>query len=295
VKKLLILSGKGGTGKTTIAGAFVYLSQANAVADCDVDAPNLHLILHDDVKPVREDFVGMNTFFVEEARCVRCDACRVACRFGAVSLDLDGRYSIRTDSCEGCAVCAFVCPAEAILEKEHIAGDLLLSVSNQRVFSTAKLRMGSGASGRLVTEVKKRLFANAKKEATLAIIDGSPGIGCPVIASISGVDLVLIVAEPSVTGISDMERVVKTAKGFGTRVAVCVNRFDTNLAKTQEIESYCKSEGLAFVGRIPFDPEVVSAVNRGLTIVEAECAAAAAVRRVYDETMRLVDRGERAG
>ena len=289
MKKLLILSGKGGTGKTTISGAFIALAGARAVADCDVDAPNLHLILHDDVEPVREDFRGMNKFSIDESLCVRCGACLETCRFEAVQIDADGKFTIREDACEGCAICAYICPVQAITESEHIAGDLLLSASDRRVFSTAELRMGSGTSGRLVTEVKKKLFARASKDTQVAIIDGSPGIGCPVIASISGVDMVLVVAEPSVSGISDMTRIVKTARGFGTRIAVCVNRFDTNLAKTVEIENYCREESIPFVGRVPYDPEVVNAVNRGLTIVEADCDAATAVRGVYEETIRCLE------
>jgi len=288
VKKLLILSGKGGTGKTTIAGAFVHLSGAPAVADCDVDAPNLHLILHDEVEPIREEFCGMNKFVIEDSLCIRCGACLEACRFDAIQRNTKGIYAIQVDACEGCAVCAYVCPVQAIREKEHIAGDLLLSISDRRVFSTAELRRGGGTSGRLVTEVKNRLFARTSEDSPIAIIDGSPGIGCPVIASISGVDMVLIVAEPSVTGISDLTRIVKTARGLGTRIAICVNRFDSNLNKTSEIESYCREENLSFVGRIPYDPEVVGAVNRGLTIVEADCEAAVAVRKVYEETMQCL-------
>ena len=147
--------------------------------------------------------------------------------------------------------------------------------------------MGSGNSGKLVSEVKQMKTAAANTE--LAIIDGSPGIGCPVIASLSGVDMALIVAEPSVSGISDMERIIKTAAQFETKTAVCINKFDTNIENTEKIERFCKERGLPFVGRIPFDPDAVKAINNGQTIVDIDCASGAAVKAVYNKTMKLFE------
>ena len=284
MKQLLILSGKGGTGKTTVAGAFIKLSNASAYADCDVDAPNLHLVMVQAASPQRSDYFGMPKAQINPDLCVKCDLCRQNCRFEAI--DPDFHYTVDAFACEGCGVCEKVCPVGAIQLVDSVAGDLML-YTEEAVFSTAQLKMGSGTSGMLVTEVKKQM-KSAAPAAPLAIIDGSPGIGCPVIASLSGVDMVLIVAEPSVSGISDMERIIKTAQGFETEIAVCINKYNTNFEKTEEIVAYCQTIGIPFVGKIPFDAKVVEAVNQGKSIVEVDCSAGSAVREVYAKTMRLL-------
>ena len=282
MRQLLILSGKGGTGKTTVAGAFIKLSGAGAYADCDVDAPNLHLVMRQAFSPRRSDYFGLPKAKIDRNQCVQCGLCHANCRFEAISAD----YAVDGYACEGCGVCEKICPVGAISLVPIVAGELMLFVGDA-VFSTAQLRMGSGTSGMLVTEVKKQMQSVAE-DVELAIIDGSPGIGCPVIASLSGVDMVLIVAEPSISGISDMERIIKTARGFQTRIAVCVNKYNTNLEKTTDIVRYCQENELPFVGKIPFDSKVVESVNQGLSIVDVKCSAGEAAKAIYRNTMQVL-------
>jgi MinD superfamily P-loop ATPase len=284
MKQLLILSGKGGTGKTTLAGAFIKLAKAKAYADCDVDAPNLHLVMQQSIKPKQTDFYGLPKAVINSAQCTYCDLCRKNCRFDAISR-VNDIYKVDTYSCEGCGVCEALCPEKAIVLKSVAAGNLML-YEDEAIFSTAQLKMGSGTSGMLVTEVKKQMNS-AAKAVEFAIIDGSPGIGCPVIASLNGVDLVLIVAEPSVSGISDMERIIKTAQQFQIKIAVCINKYDTNLVNTEKIEAFCKKLNLSLVGKIPFDAEVVKVINQVLSIVDVDCTSGRAVRKVFTEVSKL--------
>ena len=285
MKQLLILSGKGGTGKTTIASAFIKLANAKAYADCDVDAPNLHLITEQSSQPRKTDYYGLPKAEINPELCIECDRCRQNCRFDSISVDK--KYKVDPFACEGCGVCKAVCPVEAISLKPAVAGELMLYANEGEVFSTAQLKMGSGTSGMLVTEVKKQMKSEIVN-GNLAIIDGSPGIGCPVIASLSGVDMVLIVAEPSISGISDLERIIKTAAKFGTMTVICINKFDTNVENTEKIEALCKKQRLTFMGRIPFDSNAVKAINTGQTIVDIDCASGAAVKAVYNKTMKLL-------
>ncbi|NLJ57569.1 MAG: 4Fe-4S binding protein [Tissierellia bacterium] len=288
MKQLLILSGKGGTGKTTIASAFIKLSMAKAYADCDVDAPNLHLITKQRVEPEVTDYYGLPRAEINLDLCIQCDKCRQNCRFDAILVDED--YKIDPFSCEGCGVCEAICPVGAITLRPVVDGEIRLYANESQVFSTAQLKMGSGTSGLLVTEVKKQMKSSAV-ETNLAIIDGSPGIGCPVIASLSGVDMVLIVAEPSLSGISDLERIIDTAAKFGTKTAVCINKFDTNVEKAKIIEELCRKRKIAFVGRIPFDSAAVKVINKGQSIVDIDCTSGRAVKEVYNKTMKLLIQG----
>ncbi|HHT67251.1 MAG TPA: 4Fe-4S binding protein [Erysipelotrichaceae bacterium] len=286
MKQLLILSGKGGTGKTTVASAFIKLLKAKTYADCDVDAPNLHLVMAQKSEPKKTDYYGMPVAVINKDKCIRCGLCKESCRFEAISLEDD--FKINPFACEGCGVCELVCPVNAVNLKPAISGQLTLYADDENTFSTAQLKMGVGASGLLVTEVKKQMKTAANPRTKIAIIDGSPGIGCPVIASLSGVDMVLIVAEPSVSGISDMERIIKTARTFETQIAVCVNKYDSNILHTQKIENFCKEEGIVFTGKIPFDENAVKAINNGQTVVDIDCPSGLAIRKVFKETMLLL-------
>lgn len=255
MKQLLILSGKGGTGKTTVASALIELSNSNAFADCDVDAPNLHLVVSKMSGLIETDYYGFGKAVIDSSKCIHCGLCETNCRFGAIEDNVVGVFE-----CEGCGVCMELCPVQAITMSDYSSGSLMLYKNREKVFSTAQLKMGSGASGKLVTAVKKQLL-NEVYEEGVVIIDGSPGIGCPVIASISGVNMVLIVAEPTISGIHDMKRIIETTQHFGIMCAVCINKFDVNINNTIEIENYCNSLEIPIIGKIPFDETVVKAVN----------------------------------
>ncbi len=285
MKRLLILSGKGGTGKTTTAAAFIRFSGAQAIADCDVDAPNLHLVTQQEDAPICTDFFGGEKAAIDPNRCIACDQCRQHCRFDAIKIS-GSRYQVDEFACEGCGVCAYVCPHDAVALHPDIAGSRQLYAGN-RVFSTASLKMGRGNSGKLVSEVKLAMMKNVKN-AALAIIDGSPGIGCPVISSISGVDLVLIVAEPSLSGISDLKRLVQTIRSFQTNAAVCINKWDVSPERTREIESFCNANQIPFVGRIPYDPAASHAINAGLSVADLDCPARDALKQIYETTSLLL-------
>lgn len=285
MKQLLILSGKGGTGKTTISGSFIKLANAKAFADCDVDAPNLHLIAKQQNEPEKSDYYGLPKAFIDKFFCVKCGKCEQYCKFNAISV-VNRRYVVNENACEGCGVCECICPARAIEMRPAVAGEFEL-FKGDKIFSMAKLKMGSGTSGKLVTEVKKKMIAEAK-DVKLAIVDGSPGIGCPVIASLSGVDMALIVTEPSLSGISDMERIIKTAKHFGTNAMVCVNKFDTNIENTERIEKYCQDNDLPFVGKIPYDKQAVVAINSGKSVVDVDCPSGDAIKIIYEKVIQTM-------
>ena len=286
MKELLILSGKGGTGKTTIAGAFIKLAQAQAFADCDVDAPNLHLSMELKDEAKVKDFYGMDKAYINQDKCISCGICKENCKFKAINYDGDkNKYTINPYGCEGCSVCQFLCPEDAISMEKDVAGQLILYDKNQ-IFSTAKLKMGSGNSGLLVSEVKKQV-KSINRGIEFSIIDGSPGIGCPVIASITGVDMILLVAEPTISGISDLMRIIDTANHFKVPMVLTINKYDINEDLSKKIEAICREKEIDFVGKIPYDKKAVEAVNKRLTVVDIDCQAGKSIKKVFDKTMNL--------
>lgn len=285
MKKLLILSGKGGTGKTTTASAFIDFAKAKVFADCDVDAPNLHIVSQMKGEEEKTDFYGSQKAFVKTEKCTGCGKCQEFCRFDAVKV-MEGKAHIVDYTCEGCGLCQYVCPWDAVEMKDDVAGKLTL-IKGESVFSTAILKMGRGNSGKLVSAVKTAMI-NAAPEEEIAIIDGSPGIGCPVIASMSGVDLVLIVAEPSMSGLSDLKRLVETADTFQTKVMVCVNKWDTNPEKTEEIKRFCQENNTPWAGQVPYDKSVSIAINEGRSISKIQCPARDALYDIYMKTMEEI-------
>lgn len=286
MKQILILSGKGGTGKTTVASAFVELGRIHAYADCDVDAPNLHLVVSQTSAPIKSDYFGFGKAVIDSSKCIHCGLCERNCAFGAIENEKVSIYE-----CEGCGVCTKICPANAIKLSDYSSGSLMLYKSENSVFSTAQLKMGSGASGKLVTAVKKQI-PSVEKDDEIVIIDGSPGIGCPVIASISGVDMALVVAEPTISGIHDMKKIIDTARHFNVVCVVCINKYDVNLDNTQKIEEYCSELEIPVIGKVPFDTAVVKAVNSCKSIAcYPESTAANALSKIWDEVITILLQG----
>lgn len=264
MRQLTILSGKGGTGKTTITASFATLAKNAVIADCDVDAPNLHMLLHPEVTETQE-FKGSNMACIDEERCIECSLCREKCAFGAITSDI----KIDAISCEGCGVCAFVCPANAIVMSERVSGEAYISSTKYGSMSHAMLYAGESNSGKLVTLVRQNAKLWAKREnSDFIFIDGSPGIGCPVIASIAGVDAALVVTEPTMSGIHDLERVLQLLDHFKVVPFVCVNMYNINRENTESILGFCRENSVEVVGRISFSPKVTEAMVNGKTILE---------------------------
>jgi len=293
MKQILILSGKGGTGKTTIVAAFIELLEAKAFADCDVDAPNLHLVMNMYGQPEVEKFYGMDKAVIDEGICTGCGQCLEHCHFDAIEEIMTGsgiKYKVNPYACEGCSVCDYVCPSEAISLVRKLSGKTNIYYKDV-VFSTATLKMGNGNSGKLVSEVKNNMKNKLDTDLVeLAVIDGSPGIGCPVIASITGVDLILLVTEPTVSGISDMKRVVEIAEHFKIPIAICTNKYDVNKEKTDEIRTYADVNGLPFVGVVPYDTQVAYATNQGKNIMKVKSKAGDAIIEVLGKTLDVLNK-----
>jgi len=262
MKQLVIISGKGGTGKTIISACFASLARSKVMVDCDVDAANLYLLLHPEIQE-SQIFSGGMKARIEQNYCSRCGECVDACRFSAINEKSDGEFIIDPISCEGCGVCYHVCPVEAVEMEKSISGEWFVSHTKYGPFVHARLGIGEENSGKLVTEVRKKAMELAEQNnLDLVIIDGPPGIGCPVIASLSGADLALVVTEPTLAGIHDMERVVEMAHHFKIETACCINKYDINLENSAIIEDWCQKNSIPLMGKIPFDEDVThSMVN----------------------------------
>lgn len=235
-----------------------------------------------ETEPEKSDFIGAEKAWIDPEKCVGCGICMEHCRFKAIQM-INRTCQVQEYACEGCGVCEYVCLNDAVEMREDIAGRLDLYQGNT-VFSTAELKMGRGNSGKLVAEVKFKLF-DAVPETDLAIVDGSPGIGCPVIASISGMDMVLIVTEPTTSGLSDLKRLLNSTEVFQIKTAVCVNKWDVNAEQTAAIEEFCRINHILFAGKIPYDKTAVSAVNAGHSIAYFDCPARDALLEVYQNTV----------
>jgi MinD superfamily P-loop ATPase len=263
MKEIVVLSGKGGTGKTSIVASFAALARSKVLADCDVDAADLHLLLMPVVKEEKEFWSGQ-VAVIEREKCTECGLCQELCRFGAIR-----DFEVDPVSCEGCGFCYQVCPVDAITMEDSMAGHWFTSETKYGYLCHARLGIAQENSGKLVALVRQNAKLIAEKQNLDYIItDGPPGIGCPVISSLSGASLALLVTEPTLSGIHDLERVIGVCRHFGVPVLVCVNKYDLNEENTYQIESYCGSEGIEVAARIPFDNIMTEAIVQGLPVVE---------------------------
>jgi len=279
MKSITIISGKGGTGKTILTASFAALAESKVMADCDVDAADLHLILKPEIQR-EEIFEGGKAAQIDQVKCVNCGECIAACRYDAISDD----FAVDPINCEGCALCYNICPVEAIKMKASMQGRWYISKTRYGPMVHAKLGIAEENSGKLVALVRQQARLIAERDnLDYIIVDGPPGIGCPVISSITGTDLAVVVTEPTVSGLHDLQRVVGLANHFGIRSLVCVNKYDLNVQFTNQIETYCRNNGAEFLGRIPFDTVVTEAMVNGKAVVEysEDGAVSKEIKRIW--------------
>jgi len=281
-RQLVVISGKGGTGKTSVVAAFAALAGGAVLADCDVDAADLHLVLRPEPGD-EHDFSGRRQAVIDAEACTACGRCAEVCRFDAVLTSAGGRYEIDTIACEGCALCARVCPVGAITMEPVENGSWMVSETRFGPLVHARLGVAEDNSGKLVTLVRNEAYRVAEERSLpLVIVDGAPGIGCPVIASLTGADLVLVVTEPTVSGRHDLDRVVQVVRQFRLPFAVCVNKADLDPAMSERIGSEAFAAGAAFVTTVGYDPEVTRAQVEGTDVITHGGRAAAEIARLWE-------------
>jgi len=288
MKELLIISGKGGTGKTSITASFAALAKNAVFADCDVDAADLHLILNPEIRE-RHDFYSGHEAVIREADCAGCGLCNDLCRFDAVKKSGD-KFQIEPSSCEGCGVCVEFCPVKAIDFPNRLCGEWFLSKTRCGTMVHARLGIGAENSGKLVSTVRSqaRQFATAV-QADWILVDGPPGTGCPVIASITGADAVLAVTEPTVSGQHDLQRVIELTRHFQIPAFICVNKWDINPAMTATIEAAATLSGATVLTRIPYDRSITEAQLRGQSVVEySEGIASQFIQTLWEKLCQLL-------
>ncbi len=285
MKELVIISGKGGTGKTSVTASFAVLAEKAVLADCDVDAADLHLVLKPDVRE-RHDFRSGHEAVIREADCTGCGVCLDLCRFDAVrrhDTEAGSRCVIDPVACEGCGLCVRFCPDQAIDFPERLCGEWMVSDTRCGPMVHARLGVAAENSGKLVATVRQEARRIAEAQGRkLVIVDGPPGIGCPVIASLSGAAQVLVVTEPTVSGEHDLARVLKLAAHFGIPAAICVNKWDLNPEMTERIEKQARTLGATVAGRIRYDRAVTQAQIRERAVVETDAPCAEDIRALWE-------------
>jgi MinD superfamily P-loop ATPase len=264
VKQITVISGKGGTGKTILTASFAALAEKACFVDCDVDAADLHLLLNPEVKE-KHTFRSGLTAKIDKESCTGCGECIEVCRFNAVNEDFD----VDPISCEGCKICSIVCPSRAITMEENLSGEWFVSITKYGPFVHARLGIAEENSGKLVMKIRQAAQEIAEGEKLdYIIIDGPPGIGCPVIASLSGVDLALIVTEPTISGIHDMERIADVAVHFSIPTKVVVNKYDINLDNSKSIGEICRKRNIELLAHLPFSEKFVQSMVKGIPMPE---------------------------
>jgi len=289
IKEIVVLSGKGGTGKTSVAAAFGLIAgRAAIIADCDVDAANMHLLLKPDFA-YSEEYFGGDVAILDQDKCTLCGKCKEVCRFNAVDF-VDGRYSIKNLNCEGCGYCARVCPSEAITMVERKSGDLYISaIKSGSQMVHAKLGAGAENSGKLVAQVKKNASRIAAKQGCEYVIaDGAPGIGCPVVSSLSGASLAVMVTEPTKSALHDLKRVLMVTKRFNVKTLCIINKYDINIDQTKVIKEFLEKEGIAHLADIPFDVSFVKAMGQAKSIIEVDPKIKSLMENVWKKITEIV-------
>jgi MinD superfamily P-loop ATPase len=288
--ELVVISGKGGTGKTSLVASFAVLARQSVLADCDVDAADLHLVLQPQIRQ-RQTFTGGKKARIRPGHCTACGKCEELCRFNAIFFDGPGNgrvprtFRVDTAACEGCGVCAWFCAEEAIEFVPAVAGEWFVSETRCGPMVHAQLGIGAGNSGKLVTIVRAEAQRIARERgSSLILVDGSPGIGCPVIASITGASQVLAITEPTLSGEHDLERVLLLARQFGIAASVCVNKWDLNAAMAQRIEAKATYLGASILPHVPYDSAITEAQRKGMAVVEfGDTPAAQAIQKGWIE------------
>ncbi|NLX26483.1 MAG: 4Fe-4S binding protein [Lentisphaerae bacterium] len=283
MKELVIISGKGGTGKTSVTASFAALASNAVLADCDVDAADLHLILNPEICH-RHDFYSGHEAVIREADCIACGLCQTLCRFDAIQ-ESGGTFRVDSASCEGCGVCKAFCPSGAIDFPDRLCGEWFVSKTRFGTLIHARLGIGAENSGKLVSTVRAQAKQFAQTiQADWILVDGPPGTGCPVIASITGADAVLAVTEPTCSGQHDLLRVLALARHFKIPAFVCINKWDINPEMTGKIEATAAEAGATILGRIPYDKSITTAQINGQSVVELNNGAASqAIQTLWEK------------
>lgn len=287
MREIVIISGKGGTGKTSLAASFAVLADRPVITDCDVDAADLHLVLAPEIKE-RHEFRGGREAVIRADDCIGCSLCLDYCRFDAVKTREDPLrgpvFSVDSVACEGCGVCVRFCPVEAIDFPERLCGEWMISETRCGPMVHARLGIAAENSGKLVSTVRQEARRIAEREnRTLILVDGPPGIGCPVIASVTGSDLVLAVTEPTVSGAHDLERVLSLTRHFDIQAAICVNKWDLNPGMADRIEQKAREMGARVAGRIRYDRSVTQAQLQDKAVVETDAPCVEDIRKIWSE------------
>jgi MinD superfamily P-loop ATPase len=289
IKEAVVVSGKGGTGKTSFTGALASMFESRVIADCDVDAANLHMILQPEEVLQTKEFTGGKKACINPDICTKCGICKEVCKYDAIT----DEFVINPFSCEGCGACYFLCPVGAVNFFTRLAGYCYIcNTANDGRFVFAELLPGEDNSGKLVAMVRNEARAEAEKAGReIILIDGPPGIGCPVISSITGTHLAIVVTEPTPTGIHDLRRIVELTRHFQIKTAVVINKGDINAKYVEDMKIYCRENNLIYLGEIPYDTQITEAQKEAKTILDyaPECEASKSIREIYTKLKYILE------